>query len=82
MAPRWKIVLAFTEKVILTSLLPSNRVMIKRYGYCKRFKQVLDILHNRDRKPSPNFLEKSVLELHEHLTKEHTIGNDNVVQDM
>ena len=50
--------------------------------YCNRCKQILDILHNRDRKPSPNLFDKSVLELHEHLTKEHTIGDDNRVQDM
>jgi hypothetical protein len=53
-----------------------------RVVYCKRCKQILDILHNRDRKPSPNLFDKSVLELHEHLTKEHTIGDDNRVQDM
>ena len=50
--------------------------------YCNRCKQILDMLHNRDRKPSPNLFDKSVLELHEHLTKEHTIGDDNRVQDM
>jgi hypothetical protein len=37
---------------------------------------------SRDRKPSPNLFDKSVLELHEHLIKEHTIGDDNRVQDM
>jgi hypothetical protein len=41
-----------------------------------RCKQILDILRNRDRKPSPNIFDKSVLDLHEHLTKEHTIGDD------
>ena len=50
--------------------------------YCKRCKQILDILHNRNRKPSPTLFDKSVLELHEHLTKEHSIGDDNRVQDM
>ena len=52
-----------------------------RSVYCKRCKQILDILHNRDRKPSPNLFDKSVLELHEHLTKEHTIGDDSRVQE-
>ena len=50
--------------------------------YSKRCNQILDILHNRDRKPSPNLFDKSVPELHEHLTKEHTIGDDNRAQDM
>lgn len=44
--------------------------------YYKRCKQILDILHNRGRKPSPTLFDKSVLELHEHLTKEHSIGDD------
>ena len=50
--------------------------------YCKHCKQILDILHNRDGKPSPTLFDKLVLELHEHLTKEHTIGDDNMVRDM
>jgi hypothetical protein len=50
--------------------------------YCKRCKQILNILYNRDRKPSPTLFDKSVLELHEHLTKEHSIGDHNRVQDM
>ena len=29
-----------------------------------------------------NLFDESVLELHEHLTKEHTIDDDNRVQDM
>ena len=49
-------------------LSPERRA---RGVYCKRCKQILDILHNRDRKPSPNLFDK-----------EHTIGDDNRAQDM
>jgi hypothetical protein len=49
--------------------------------YCKRCKQILGILHNRDSKPSPKLFDKSALELYEHLDKEHTIA-DSRVQEM
>jgi hypothetical protein len=33
--------------------------------------QIFEILHNQDRKPSPNLFDKSVLELYEHLAKRY-----------
>ncbi|MGC2571014.1 MAG: hypothetical protein WA364_05830 [Candidatus Nitrosopolaris sp.] len=50
--------------------------------YCKRCKQILDILHNRGSKPNPKLFDKSALELYEHLNKEHTIADDSRVQEM
>jgi hypothetical protein len=44
--------------------------------------QILEILHNQDRKPSPNLFDKSVLELYEHSDMEHTIVDDSRVQEM
>ena len=48
--------------------------------YCKRCEQILDMLYNRDRKPSPNLFDKSVLDLYRHLA-EHVIA-DSRVQEM
>jgi hypothetical protein len=51
-----------------------------RAVYCKRCEQILDILHNRDRKLSPRLFDKSVLDLYRHLM-EHTVA-DSRVQEM
>jgi hypothetical protein len=50
--------------------------------YCKRCKQILDILYNRDSKSNPKLFDKCVVELYEHLDKEHTIADDSRVQEM
>ena len=48
--------------------------------YCKHCEQILDILRNRDRKPSPSLFDKSVLDLYIDLM-EHTVA-DSRVQEM